>query len=91
MSIWSDIGGGVSISPARCTNGDEVCLYLIKHEHPGKGECIAAAVPLPRPCRAGDKEPWWTVESEEPLTLTPSIACECGLHGFIRDGRWVAA
>lgn len=34
----------------------------------------------------------WTVESWEPLTLSPSILRrECGCHGFIRDGQWVAA
>lgn len=34
----------------------------------------------------------WTVETEDPLTLSPSILCpECGHHGFIRAGRWVPA
>lgn len=33
-----------------------------------------------------------TMVSEDPLTLTPSIIChQCGLHGWIRDGRWEAA
>lgn len=31
----------------------------------------------------------WTVESENPLTLSPSILCRsCGDHGHIRNGRW---
>ena len=30
-----------------------------------------------------------TVTSETPLTVVPSILCpDCGLHGFITDGRW---
>jgi len=30
------------------------------------------------------------ITSREPLTVTPSIACpDCGLHGFIREGRWL--
>lgn len=34
----------------------------------------------------------WTVESREPLTLSPLILCRvCKLHGFIRDGKWVPA
>lgn len=34
----------------------------------------------------------WTVDSWEPLTLSPSIhRLECGCHGFIREGKWVAA
>lgn len=31
----------------------------------------------------------WTVESYEPLTLSPSLQCTtCGHHGHIRNNRW---
>lgn len=34
----------------------------------------------------------WTVESWEPLTLSPSLLCmRCGDHGFVRNGQWVVA
>ncbi|MGZ6376665.1 MAG: hypothetical protein ACXWPI_18345 [Ktedonobacterales bacterium] len=34
----------------------------------------------------------WTLESWEPLTISPSVLClQCGDHGFIRNGRWVSA
>lgn len=34
----------------------------------------------------------WNIESEEPLTLSPSLLCRnCGSHGFIREGKWVPA
>lgn len=34
----------------------------------------------------------WKVESEEPLTLSPSVLCRtCGDHGFVRGGKWVRA
>ena len=33
----------------------------------------------------------WTVESWDPLTISPSVLCSCGDHGFIREGRWVRA
>lgn len=34
----------------------------------------------------------WTVETEEPLTLSPSILCRaCGDHGHIRGGKWEKA
>jgi hypothetical protein len=34
----------------------------------------------------------WTVESWEPLTLSPSLQCgACPDHGFIRGGKWVRA
>ncbi|WP_319456859.1 MULTISPECIES: hypothetical protein [unclassified Mycobacterium] len=33
-----------------------------------------------------------TVHSLDPLDVSPSCGCDdCGLHGFIRDGRWVPA
>lgn len=33
----------------------------------------------------------WTVVSWEPLTLTPSVLCDCGDHGYITNGEWVPA
>lgn len=34
----------------------------------------------------------WTVEQDEPLTLSPSVLCRaCGDHGFVRSGKWVRA
>jgi hypothetical protein len=37
----------------------------------------------------------WTLISRDPLTVSPSIWCKppggCGMHGFIRDGKWVAS
>jgi hypothetical protein len=35
--------------------------------------------------------PTWTLESRDPMTLSPSLLCGCGHHGFIRDGKWVPA
>lgn len=32
------------------------------------------------------------VDRGTPITVTPSILCpDCGTHGFVRNGRWVAA
>ncbi len=34
----------------------------------------------------------WTVECDDPLTLSPSVLCRgCGDHGFVRGGKWVRA
>jgi hypothetical protein len=33
----------------------------------------------------------WDVISWEPLTISPSVLCSCGDHGFIQDGRWTPA
>lgn len=50
---------------------------------------------LPEVRRAfGDRErPYWQVESLdiETLTISPSLLCGCGDHGFIRGGRWIPA
>jgi hypothetical protein len=40
---------------------------------------------------SGGHEKTWHLESFEPLTVSPSILCGCGWHGFIREGRWVPA
>ncbi len=37
------------------------------------------------------ERPVWTLVSRDPLHLEPSVACHCGDHGFIRDGKWVRA
>lgn len=36
---------------------------------------------------------FWTVESWDPLTISPSVQCHCPAmcHGYIRDGKWVGA
>lgn len=41
---------------------------------------------LDGPNQTGDE---WKVEQEEPLTLSPSIECDCGhQHSHIVDGKW---
>ena len=66
------------------------CGLTIEHTAPDGAECsghITFAVP--------GTEIWphhkWTVISFDPLHVEPSILCDCGDHGFIRDGRWVTA
>ena len=38
----------------------------------------------------GDGRPEWDVLNDDPLTLSPSLLCHCGDHGWIRDGKWEA-
>jgi hypothetical protein len=34
----------------------------------------------------------WTLVAREPLEISPSVLCgNCDLHGFIIEGKWVAA
>lgn len=39
----------------------------------------------------GQPAPLWKIEYMDPLTLSPSLMCACGDHGFVRDGKWVRA
>lgn len=50
---------------------------------------------LPEIAEVWPDSPRWQVVTWEPLTLSPSVLCDpekggCGLHGHIREGRWVA-
>ncbi|MGZ6281702.1 MAG: hypothetical protein ACXWQ5_00145 [Ktedonobacterales bacterium] len=39
-----------------------------------------------------DKQYGWTLNSLDPLDVSPSLLCTaCGDHGFIRGGKWVRA
>jgi hypothetical protein len=65
----------------------------IEHPDPATGRVCAGFVTF-----AGDTQtvvspraPKWQVEQWDPLTLSPSVWCTCGDHGFVRDGRWVPA
>lgn len=60
------------------------CASSLDVDTPERQQAMAAGRWPPRPV--------WQVLSLDPLTLSPSTRCRaCGLHGFIRDGRWVPA
>ena len=78
----------------------DVDRYGLVHTHPrpdGQGTCSSMLTFDGDVSRRIDPDkPRWTVESLEPLTLSPSIRCSpdkggCGIHGYIREGRWVPA
>lgn len=60
------------------------------HRTPDGRECgVSVLFDLDGVRNAFPDRPVWTVQSLEPLTLTPSILCRrCGHHGWIKDGRW---
>lgn len=35
--------------------------------------------------------PIWSLQSLDPLHISPSFLCHCGFHGFILQGKWVPA
>jgi hypothetical protein len=70
---------------------------VVKHERAASptGFCEGAITTVNAPeafkVVGGRPTSLWQVESWEPLTLSPSLLCHCGDHGFIREGRWVPA
>ena len=64
----------------------------IRHKTPSGDYCMGyITIDSEVARRVGTGSPTWNVESWEPLTLSPSLLCHCGDHGFIREGRWVRA
>lgn len=67
---------------------------IVYHTSQDGKECVGAIrfdTPVHRQIRAaGGTVPMsvWTVESWEPLTLSPSLHCRCGDHGWIKEGKW---
>lgn len=98
-TIWGlDLGSGVWISPfsdyqepfarAEGVEADHIG-GIVWHVHEDRRVCGGAVYFAPR-----SDGPAWTVESWDPLTLSPSILARSGpggaecLHGYIRAGRW---
>lgn len=80
-----NVGHGVWMLPRwDMLDGDEVWIW---HHCPGTGgDQGLSRLPI--------GERGWTVVQDEPLTLSPSVACRtgpCTLHGWIRDGHWQPA
>ena len=88
-----DIGSGVHIRFFQ-NKGNRRAGIIVSHRHDDGAVC-SGAVPFDVPENQWDKErgrPLWAVESLDPLTISPSVHDpSCGLHGFIRDGKWVPA
>lgn len=69
---------------------DQPAGWIEAHRNSDGQWCVGSM--FRRGARTGEGRAQWDVVSEDPLTLTPSVLCrKCGNHGFIRDGRWVAA
>jgi len=76
--------GAVLAHPLRPGDTEPRCL--------ARGECqgsVTFASDTQRAIEPG--RPAWEVASWEPLTMSPSVLCHCGAHGFVQDGRWVSA
>lgn len=73
---------------------DRVGLFLehkMPHDgsrHDGSRHDGSITFDLPGVREVFGPRPVWQVQAWEPLTLTPSVKCSCGWHGFITNGRW---
>jgi len=91
---WQPIGDGEEIAMIVDTRDRFVGLY---HRHAGADDgepCMGSIyfdVEWVRSSAAFSNYAKWTVESWEPLTVSPSLLCSCGHHGFIRGGKWITA
>lgn len=97
-----DLGGGCSFTWLTGSGGEGI-IGLIEH-HPKPPAGAPGYDPLGYHCGGyvawkadGTVQPRHQLVSgapgdEEHLTVAPSVLCRrCGHHGFIRDGKWVAA
>jgi hypothetical protein len=66
---------------------------IIDHPHAKTGEPCSGAITFDVPSMRATRpdSALWQVESWDPLTISPSVLCSCGDHGFIRNGRWEPA
>jgi hypothetical protein len=72
----------------------EKCCLVLTHLMPDgvtPHEGIVTVDTSPSTIKVFPRHPMWQVHSWEPLTLTPSVLCSCGWHGFITNGKWVRA
>jgi hypothetical protein len=71
------------------TKESERAGIIIAHRH-ADGAICQGGVQFAVPANQRNERPKWAVESWRPLTLAPSIFDpDCGLHGYVRAGRWV--
>lgn len=61
---------------------------FVHHKKADGSSCSGSIVFDSEAARFNGRE-GWQVESWEPLTVSPSLLCSCGDHGYIRNGVWV--
>ena len=64
-----------------CAGGIQWADNVFEREHPD------------RLTESERKRPRWTLEgaADDHLTISPSVLCSCGDHGWIKNGQWQPA
>lgn len=89
---WSkpdlDLGDGHSLRWVENSIGKRIGA-IIAHERDDDADCICEGTVW----FDGSHTANWTLEAaaDGAVTLSPSIACHCGDHGWVRSSRWVRA
>lgn len=95
MEMKLDLGHGVRAEFTGLYGDQENTRtgLFISHMHEDGMDCIGSVTfDLPVMREKFPNGPLWTLHSLDPLTLSPSVLnSPCGLHGFIREGKWVPA
>lgn len=87
----TDLGHGVRIAFTTWHEHDPVGL-IEEHTDPTGHRCGGGILfDLPGVREAFPNRPVWTLVTVDPLTITPSLLCDCGHHGWIKNGRWEPA
>lgn len=95
-----DRGHGVFTIPFVSGDNEKVVGVIVGHQHADAvpdDACVGSVLfDIPENAKAkASGRPVWTLVSEDPLTLQPSIAASSGpnmeqcLHGYITNGEWV--
>jgi hypothetical protein len=91
MADWNP---DLELNPSAAKYRDSLplrCSGIVSHKSPQGVICSGVITFDSEITREVFNGPFWQVESWDPLTLSPSLLCKCGDHGFIKQGRWVAA
>jgi hypothetical protein len=73
MNNWRELGSGWTYSTV---SGEGYSELWLRHQ------C------RPDKMAAGRADESHEVVSLEPLTLSPSVVCACGAHGYVKAGQW---
>lgn len=88
-----DLGSGVraEFTTMYSDPTDAKAGLILSHIH-DDGLVCESSVTFDVPAAAAVTHAKWRVVSLDPLHIEPSVLVRpCGLHGFIREGRWVPA
>lgn len=90
MGVAIEIGQGITLEQTECSHGRYG--FMLKHPRPDLAPEFDGLCEHLVPTCTNHGPTFWTVDQEEPLTLSPSLLLvDEGLHGFVRAGQWVPA